>query len=102
MTMGRKITGKGQKGIGRTDLERLRRMKDEDIDYSDIPRLPIGFWEESEIVKITFSILESTINAHVSMGFNATGGLITNPNIEIGSSLMPIQKPSFQGKLSPT
>lgn len=34
----------------RTDWERLRRMKDEDIDYSDIPPATKEFWENAILV----------------------------------------------------
>jgi uncharacterized protein (DUF4415 family) len=30
---------------GKTDFERLRGMRDEDIDYSDIPKLDEAFWK---------------------------------------------------------
>jgi len=30
---------------GKTDFKRLREMRDEDIDYSDIPKLDESFWE---------------------------------------------------------
>ena len=32
---------------GKTDFERLRRMRDADIDDSDIPRLDKSFWKVS-------------------------------------------------------
>jgi len=33
-----------------TDWDRLARMTDEDIDYSDIPELDAAFWAEAEVV----------------------------------------------------
>ena len=30
---------------GKTDFKRLREMRDEDIDYSDIPKLDESFWK---------------------------------------------------------
>ena len=40
------------KFTGETNWKRLRSMKDEDIDYSDIPPLPDddNFWAKAEIV----------------------------------------------------
>ena len=35
---------------GKTDFDRLRGMQDEDIDYSDIPKLDEAFWKT---VKLT-------------------------------------------------
>lgn len=34
----------------KTDLEKLRNMKDEDIDFSDIPELGPDFWENAELI----------------------------------------------------
>jgi uncharacterized protein (DUF4415 family) len=38
------------RGQGRTDFERLRRMRDADIDDSDIPRLNKSFWKNARLV----------------------------------------------------
>lgn len=35
---------------GRTDFKRLREMRDEDIDDSDIPRLDKLFWKSAKLV----------------------------------------------------
>ena len=42
-----KSTGKPLKT--KTDWERLRQMKDEDIDYSDIPATDEAFWADATI-----------------------------------------------------
>jgi uncharacterized protein (DUF4415 family) len=34
---------------GKTDLNRLRRMRDADIDDSDIPRLDKSFWKTAKL-----------------------------------------------------
>lgn len=34
-----------------TDIERLRKMKDEDIDFSDIPRTTPEFWANAMVRK---------------------------------------------------
>ena len=34
---------------GKTDFERLRRMRDADIDDSDIPRLDKSFWKAAKL-----------------------------------------------------
>jgi len=34
---------------GKTDLNRLRHMRDEDIDYSDIPPLDESFWQDARL-----------------------------------------------------
>jgi uncharacterized protein (DUF4415 family) len=35
---------------GQSDLERLDALKDEDIDYSDIPELDEHFWAKAKVV----------------------------------------------------
>lgn len=46
-----KITEKKLKKYkSRTDLKRLRWMKDKDIDYSDIPEIPDSFWNDAKII----------------------------------------------------
>jgi uncharacterized protein (DUF4415 family) len=35
---------------GATDFKRLREMGDEDIDYSDIPKLDESFWKTATLV----------------------------------------------------
>ena len=37
------------KPAGRTDLARLRDMRDDDIDYSDIPALTEDFWQHAKL-----------------------------------------------------
>ena len=34
---------------GETDWTKLKAMKDEDIDYSDIPELTAEFWEQAKV-----------------------------------------------------
>ena len=34
----------------KTDWKRIKNMKDEDIDYSDIPELDKEFWDNAEVV----------------------------------------------------
>ncbi len=35
---------------GRNDFQRLREMRDGDIDYSDIPRLDESFWKAATLI----------------------------------------------------
>ncbi len=35
---------------GKTDWERLKNMRDEDIDCSDIPELDANFWKNAKLV----------------------------------------------------
>jgi uncharacterized protein (DUF4415 family) len=35
---------------GKTDLRRLREMRDEDIDFSDIPKLSQSFWKKAKLI----------------------------------------------------
>jgi len=35
---------------GKTNLDRLRKMRDEDIDFSDIPKLDAKFWKNARLV----------------------------------------------------
>jgi uncharacterized protein (DUF4415 family) len=34
---------------GKTDFRRLREMRDEEIDYSDIPKLGKSFWSKAKL-----------------------------------------------------
>ena len=34
---------------GRTDFERLRKMRDENIDDSDVPQLDASFWKSAKL-----------------------------------------------------
>ena len=43
-----KTTSKPQ-AKGKSDFSRLREMRDEDIDYSDIPRLDKSFWKTATL-----------------------------------------------------
>ncbi len=43
-------TGSKVQTKGRTDFRRLREMRDDDIDYSDIPRLGKSFWKDAKLV----------------------------------------------------
>ena len=38
------------KASNKTDWERLKKMTDKDIDYSDIPETDIEFWNDAEIL----------------------------------------------------
>lgn len=40
-----------ESGQDRTDWKRLEEMRDEDIDYSDIPPLTEEFWENAVLVR---------------------------------------------------
>lgn len=47
---GKSIATRQGKGKSRTDLARLQALKDAEIDYSDIPELPEGFWDKAQVV----------------------------------------------------
>ena len=40
----------GVRTQGKTDFKRLRQMRDEDIDYSDIPKLDQSFWTAAKLI----------------------------------------------------
>ena len=42
-------TTSGARSKGKTDFRRLRRMRDADIDYSDIPKLGKSFWKAAQL-----------------------------------------------------
>ena len=42
-------TTSGARTRGKTDFRRLREMRDEDIDYSDIPKLGESFWRTAKL-----------------------------------------------------
>ena len=42
-------TTSGARTKGKTDFKRLREMRDEDIDDSDIPRLGKSFWKAAKL-----------------------------------------------------
>jgi uncharacterized protein (DUF4415 family) len=42
-------TTSGSRSRGKTDFKRLRQMRDEDIDYSDIPKLDKSFWKTAKL-----------------------------------------------------
>ncbi len=42
--------GSRARAKGKTDFGRLREMRDEDIDYSDIPELGESFWNKAKLV----------------------------------------------------
>jgi uncharacterized protein (DUF4415 family) len=46
----RRPDGTYEQATGKTDWARLAAMKDEDIDYSDIPELTETFWKEAKVV----------------------------------------------------
>ena len=41
--------GSGARAKGKTDFRRLREMRDEEIDYSDIPKLDQSFWKKAKL-----------------------------------------------------
>jgi uncharacterized protein (DUF4415 family) len=41
--------GSGARAKGKTDFGRLREMRDEEIDYSDIPKLDKSFWKKAKL-----------------------------------------------------
>jgi hypothetical protein len=41
--------GSGARAKGKTDFRRLREMHDEEIDYSDIPKLDQSFWKKAKL-----------------------------------------------------
>jgi uncharacterized protein (DUF4415 family) len=41
--------GSYRRAEGRTEWNRLEKMRDEDIDYSDIPELEEDFWMEADL-----------------------------------------------------
>ncbi len=41
--------GSRARAKGKTDFRRLREMRDEDIDYSDIPKLDESFWKTAKL-----------------------------------------------------
>jgi uncharacterized protein (DUF4415 family) len=41
--------GSGARAKGKTDFRRLREMRDEEIDYSDIPKLDKSFWKKAKL-----------------------------------------------------
>ena len=42
-------TTSGSRSKGKTDFDRLRRMRDADIDYSAIPKLGKSFWKAAKL-----------------------------------------------------
>jgi len=42
-------TNSRNRAKGKTDISRLRAMKDEEIDYSDIPKLGPSFWKNAKL-----------------------------------------------------
>jgi uncharacterized protein (DUF4415 family) len=42
-------TGSKTRAKGKTDFGRLREMRDEEIDYTDIPRLDESFWKNAKL-----------------------------------------------------
>ena len=41
--------GSKRRTKGKTDFARLREMRDDDIDYSDIPKLDQSFWKKAKL-----------------------------------------------------
>jgi uncharacterized protein (DUF4415 family) len=39
----------GTRRNGKTDFQRLRKMPDEEIDYSDVPKLDESFWKTAKL-----------------------------------------------------
>src|ERR1700730_14584206 len=44
-----KPPGSREPAKGKTDFRRLREMRDEEIDYSDTPKLDQSFWKKAEL-----------------------------------------------------
>ena len=59
-----KITRTTSKAPGETDFKRLRRMRDADIDDSDIPRLDKSFWKTA---KLTMAEPKDRLTIRVTM-----------------------------------
>lgn len=55
-------------------LEELAQVKDEDIDYSDIPRLDAAFWQNAKLIEtdttqqITLRVRKSVLDAYKATG----------------------------------
>ena len=45
-----KITGDSSQSDSQTDWKRVDALKDEDIDYSDVPELGVSFWETAKVL----------------------------------------------------
>lgn len=41
--------GSKTRATGQTDFKRLREMRDDEIDYSDIPKLDRSFWKTAKL-----------------------------------------------------
>src|ERR1700687_4094471 len=41
--------GSAARAKGKTDFRRLREMRDEEIDYSDVPKLDKSFWKKAKL-----------------------------------------------------
>ena|SRR5208337_2507182 len=98
---GSRAQTRGARAKGRTDFNRLRQMREADIDDSDIPRLDKSFWKAARLTmpapkdRVTIrmdhdlvvwlkkkgsgyrtrinAILRSYMNAHTSEGANRRG-----------------------------
>lgn len=75
-------------------LEELAQVKDEDIDFTDIPELDEGFWKNARLVEpegtqqITLRVKKSVLDA-----YKATGkGYQTRMNAVLESFARTLQK----------
>lgn len=75
--MSKKITRiKLEEGLdkGETDWERLRNMRDEDIDLSDIPEIDPKFWKKARILRadptqqVTLRVKQSVLDYFKASG----------------------------------
>ena len=76
-------------------IEELAAIKDEDIDYSDIPRLDERFWKNAKLIEpentqqITLRVKKSVLEA-----YKATGkGYQTRMNAVLESFARTLHKP---------
>ena len=75
-------------------LDELASIKDEDIDYSDIPRLDETFWNNAKLIEpdttqqITLRVRKSVLDAYKSTG----KGYQTRMNAVLESYARTLQK----------
>lgn len=62
-----------QQRTGSSDLERLRKMKDTEIDYNDIPELDEDFWTRAELYTRPKESISVRIDADVMAWLRSKG-----------------------------
>lgn len=62
-----------QRKPGNSDLTRLRKMKDTEIDYSDIPELDEDFWARAELYTRPKESISVRIDADVMKWLRSKG-----------------------------